>query len=115
MKTLSNLLIPVIAIIISTAAMSYTINMDFSSTEKLRKEISDQLRNIDLSNYNTTDYEVKVQFTINDKNELVVLRTDNEVLDELIKDTLNYKRIDLTDVRRNSLYSIKVTLQTKGA
>ena len=115
MKTLSNLLIPIMAIIISTAAMSYTVNLDFSSTEKLRKEISDKLRNMDIRNYDISDYDVKVQFTINDKNELVVLRTDNEVLDKLIKETLNYKTIKLTDVRRNSLYSIKVTLKTVGA
>jgi hypothetical protein len=115
MKTLSNLLVPLFAIIISTAAMSYTINLDFSSTEKLRQEISDKLRNIDLRNYDITDYDVKVQFTINDKNELVVLRTDNEDLDDLIKDTLNYETLKSIDVKRNKIYSINVTLQIKGA
>jgi hypothetical protein len=115
MKTLSNLLVPLFAIIISTAAMSYTINLDFSSTEKLRQEISDKLRNIDLRNYDITDYDVKVQFTINDKNEMVVLRTDNEDLDDLIKDTLNYETLKSIDVKRNKIYSINVTLQIKGA
>jgi flagellar basal body-associated protein FliL len=115
MKTLNNLLIPLFAIILSTAAMSYTVSMVGSSTEKLRKEISEKLKNIDIRNYNTSDYDIKVQFTINDENEMVVLKTDHEVFDHLIKNTLNYKSIEVKDVKRNSLYIINVKLKTSMA
>ena len=57
--------------------------------------------------------EVKVQFLVNKKNELVVVAvdTDDSYLAAFVKSRMNYKKIDGENAKHNEIYKINVTFK----
>ncbi len=78
--------------------------------DELRTEIADIIKKVDLEDYNLEEDNVKIQFTINDNNEIIVLKTNNKKLDTVVKAYLNYKELKTTDADKNTLYAINVKL-----
>ena len=78
--------------------------------DALRMTIVKKFKALDLENMNLKDTDVRVQFLINDENEIIVLRTDNDELDSIVKGTLNYEEVEETNLSRNRLYSINIKL-----
>ena len=77
----------------------------------LENEIVQKICDIEISDKDMDILSVKMQFLINDKNELIVLRTDNEKVDKILKSRLNYVELETRNIERNTPYSIKITLR----
>lgn len=115
MRKLKIFLIPFFALLLSTvSAVDTTSTIDNhiynTAKENLRNEIADKISKIDFSSFTLKESTVKVQFLVNDKNEIIILRTDSKVLDNAIKTKLNYKEVNTKDIDRNTLYSISIKL-----
>ena len=112
MKKLKGLFAPIFALLLTTSAFANTNpikNSDLAKDE-LRKIIAKKIKSLDLSNLQIKDNDVKIQFTINDENEIIVLRTDNKELDKLVKSSLNYRETGIQNLSKNTLYSISIKL-----
>jgi nitrate reductase NapAB chaperone NapD len=112
MKKIKILLAPIFALLLTTTLMAGVSPKKGSVDAKdaLRNTIAQKIKSIDLENLNLKDKDVRVQFIINDKSEIIVLKTDNKELDGIVKATLNYNEIDSKDLSKNSLYAIKIKL-----
>ena len=102
-------LIPLFALLFTSVSAVDSHIYDIAK-ESLRNEIAKKISDIDFSTFTLKETSVKIQFLVNDKNEIIILRTDNEELDQIIKSKLNYKEVDTKEIERNSLYSINIKL-----
>ena len=98
------------ALFISFSAFAGSTPAKDAKYDELRTEIADIIKNVDLEDYNLDESDVKIQFTINDNNEIIVLKTNNKQLDSVVKAYLNYKELKTTDASKNTLYAINVKL-----
>ena len=112
MRNLRNLFAPVFALLLTTSAFASNIPENSpTGNDALRKEIAKKFSNLDLANLDLKGNSVvKIQFMVNDHNELIVLRTDNKKLDSIVKSKLNYEEVKTTDISHNRLYSINVKI-----
>ena len=110
MRKIKSFLAPLFALLLTTSVFAGDIHISDATQEELRKEIAQKFEKIDFSSYDLEETTVKVQFLVNDKNELIILRTNHSELDKLIKIKLNYEELETKNVKRNSLYSISVRL-----
>ena len=110
MNNLKNLVFAATALLFSSTAFAIDGSPE-ASHEQLRNEIAKKFININFDNIDVgEEITIKVQFLINDENEIIVLRTDNRQLDGMVKARLNYKEIKAKDVSHNSLYSVNIRL-----
>ena len=111
MRKMKSLFIPIFALLLSTAAFAGNgIDGIENANENLRNEIAKKFMHMDIDRLNLKDNSVKVEFMINEENELIVLRTDNPELDYIVKARLNYKEVETTDLKKTHLYSISIKL-----
>ena len=111
MKTLKVFLIPMLLVCFTYSTYAHNIPYKPTKSEQLLKEeIVEEIKKIDLSDVDVKDNTVRIQFVINDAFELVVLKTDHKQLDSRIKGALNYHKISIGELSRNSLYSINIKL-----
>lgn len=82
-----------------------------SSSQELRKEISKLINKLDITQSLDTETAVNLKFTVNDKNEIIVLSTDNSEFDYNFKGALNYKELDTEGLDANEIYSVRVVLK----
>jgi len=64
----------------------------------------------DVSEYGNTD--VKVNFLVTSKSELIVLGTNNPKMDDLIKSVLNYKKVSIGDLEYEKVYTIPLAFKS---
>ncbi|MDF1696411.1 MAG: hypothetical protein P1U56_17630 [Saprospiraceae bacterium] len=76
-----------------------------------RKEIKTWIQKANLAENLQKDITVHVTFMVNEKNEIIVTSTDQENLDSTIKSTLNYKKLESTDMLVNKTYTLPVVLK----
>ena len=76
-----------------------------------RKEIKTWIQKANLAEDLKKDVTVHVTFMVNEKNEIIVTSTDQENLDSSIKATLNYKKLESTDMLVNKTYTLPVVLK----
>jgi len=77
------------------------------------EEISDLIKDINFDIAALDDQTVKVQFMINSDDELIVLQTNNQKVDQTIKGHLNYAKINKNDLEVNKIYIIPVSFQSE--
>ncbi|MDF1696412.1 MAG: hypothetical protein P1U56_11290 [Saprospiraceae bacterium] len=94
------------ALILGTA--SATTNPE---NKTARKEIKTLIQKSNLAADIQKDVTVHVTFMVNDKNEIIVTSTDKANLDRIIKYTLNYKKLESTDMQLNKTYTLPVVLK----
>ncbi len=82
-----------------------------TSTSKTYTKIKNIVKNIDFDMKSLQDQTVKVRFMINADNEVVILHTNNDEADYLIKRTLNYKEIKENDLAVNKVYILPISFQ----
>ncbi len=80
-------------------------------TKTARKEIKTLIQKANLASYIKNDVTVNVTFMVNAKNEIIILSTDKEKLDDSIKSTLNYKKLKSSDMKVNVTYTLPVRLK----
>jgi hypothetical protein len=74
-------------------------------------QIQDMLRPLPSLYETKKEAKVNITFIVNDQHELVVLSTNNHLFDDSIKSLLNYKKIVLSDLKQNTVYTLPVTFR----
>jgi hypothetical protein len=114
LRTMNRLkkLIPLFALAIFTLP-AMANHAEESTTEQLRSEIAQTLSKINVGSLDFKESTVYVNFMINDKNQVIVLSTDNEKLDHAIKKSLNYHTLTSVQAAVNKMYILPVKLKQK--
>ncbi len=84
---------------------------DFKTIQSETKQIQNILQRTDFTDIITNTTTVKVNFIVNSHDEIIIVSTDNESLDQIIKDVLNYKKLDITVLKRNEIYTLPITIK----
>ena len=108
---MSNLKLVVTAfafIVFSSASFANTVP---DSKNELRTEIASFINNINFTEAETESDVIHVHFMLNTKNEVIVLSTDNKVLDAKIKDELNYRQIKAGVAESNKVYTLPIRIK----
>lgn len=74
-------------------------------------QIQQILKSVPSPDETTKEAKVNITFIVNDQHELVVLSTNNQLFDYSIKSLLNYKKIVLSDLTPNTVYTLPVTFR----
>ncbi|MBK8515549.1 MAG: hypothetical protein IPL55_04450 [Saprospiraceae bacterium] len=74
-------------------------------------QIQTLLNAIDFTNYLKVETKVNISFFVNEKNEVIVVDTNNKDLDGIVKSTLNYKKIAVTELEYNKVYTVPVQIK----
>jgi len=106
-------LILVIAVAILSSAQSFANDKNTNETvqQKLRKEIIVLLDKPQFE-VEKTNIIADIEFTLNAKNEIVVLNVDSEesIVSDYVKSRLNYKKVNLNTIK-TSAKTFKMTLK----
>jgi len=94
------------ALTVGTATAS--TNPTFSDA---RKEIKKLIVKSDIVDVVQKEVTLNVTFMVNDKNEIIVMSTDNEDYDASIKSILNYKKLKSSDMKINTNYTLPIVLK----
>lgn len=113
-KTMSKLKMYLVALVVIIASTASFANPTPENTAELRAELNSYISKINFDTVEDDDGLFHVQFTINSKNELIVLSTDNKKIDNKIKSELNYKELKVTDIEINKVYTLPVRIQEKN-
>ena len=100
-----------LAALSATAIASSPVFDDSPADTKAIKEIQSIVQNFDLDYEIVNNKTVKVHFMVNTSNEVVVLRTNDDDLDNVIKYGLNYKELKNKDLEVNKVYILPITFQ----
>ena len=74
-------------------------------------QIQTLLNTIDFTNYIKTETKINISFFINSQNEVIVVTTNNKELDNVVKGTLNYKKIAVNELEYNKVYTVPVHIK----
>ena len=104
-----------ICITLPAIANTSTSVEDGPKSSKALTEIQNLIQDLDLNYEELDNQTVKVHFMVTTKNELVVLRTNHEDVDQSIKFGLNYKELENTDLEVNKVYILPVSFKAEEA
>jgi len=76
-----------------------------------RKEIKTLIQKTNIASTVDKKVKVNVTFMVNEKNELIILSTDQKDLDHRIKSALNYKKLKSSDMKVNVTYTLPIVLK----
>ena len=110
MKTVSCLFVALLSLCITSTALAN--DADKTVLDKLRDRIVTLVEKPNLEDLGIDYEELKVQFMINDRNEIVVIdtNTSNNVIDQYVKEKLNYQKVKENNVT-SGIYHVKITFQ----
>ena len=74
-------------------------------------QIRTLIKGIDYDQYVGSETKMNITFFINAQNEIIVVSTNNKDLDEVMKSTLNYKKISMKELEYNKIYTIPVVIK----
>ncbi len=103
----------VLALVAPTFANSPNSDEKPTKSEAV-KEIQSLVKSINFDFTTLKEKTVKVHFMINTSNEVVVLRTSSNNVDQKIKYALNYKSLKNRDLKANKVYILPITFQEVG-
>ncbi len=99
----------VAAMLLSTSAILANTSESLEPTESLSEQIYEMLADNSFSEgeCNST---AQVRFTFNGEGEIVILsvETDSENLERFVKNRLNYKKVEISNVKEGKLYTVPV-------
>ena len=74
-------------------------------------QIKTYLKAIDFNALVKKETKVMISFMVNAQNEVMVVSTNNADLDNIIKSTLNYKKLAMKTLEYNKVYTVPVLIQ----
>tara|TARA_Y100000385_G_scaffold8564_1_gene9013 strand:- start:57 stop:392 length:336 start_codon:yes stop_codon:yes gene_type:complete len=95
------------------AGSAFANNADLTPSKDLAKKIQTELSRVDLDYTQLNGETLKIRFMINERQEIIVLSTDNKKLDNTIKDALNYDRLESKELKPFEVYVVPVTFESK--
>lgn len=108
--------------IITIIAISLATTFSATANEKEPTKVTEKLRTEIISILgNTVQLELKktasaeISFMINNKNELVVVSVDSNVLEfqSIVKNKLNYKKLNFKGAKKGEIYRVPVKIKAK--
>ncbi|MCG9793241.1 hypothetical protein [Flavobacterium algicola] len=108
------LILSALAIVMSFGTLAAKEVKPKKNSSSIKQEITQLLRPSFLVDELKNDVVVLVKVLITPKNEIVVLKTNSSsaVLDAYIKDSLNYKKVNSTDVVSGDDYEFEVKFKS---
>jgi hypothetical protein len=84
-----------------------------TSATTLRTELVKMIQNPNLRENGITEADVQIQFTIDQKGEIQIIKIDaeNEYLSEFIRKKLDNQRIDIKNIRNDKVYYLQVKFE----
>ena len=76
-----------------------------------RKEIKRLIIKSDLISSIHEETTVKITFMVNEKNELIIISSDDKEIDREIKFALNYKKLKSSEMKVNVKYTLPIRLK----
>lgn len=102
------------AFFISSTLSANTNNIDEGTdTQALRNKVVNLVQNPGLASHGLTEATATIEFIVNDKHEVEVreIQAQDAYIKEFIKNRLNKQKIDLTNIKTNTVYSIEMTFR----
>ena len=96
---------------VSTLSLKANITEPTGKNLELRTEIVNLLNQANLTSEMTQS--ITINFLVNANHEVVVISTSNEIVEESIKNTLNYKSIKTSDYEVNKIYTLPIKIAKK--
>lgn len=95
-----------------TSAFSLPTSVVNSPDKSVNLEIAQLIMKIDFNTEEIVPGTVaKLKFMVNEKNEVIVLTTGNELLDSTLKSALNYKTISASDLETYKVYVVPISFK----
>jgi hypothetical protein len=107
MKSVKIVLFMTTTLLLSNLSNATDIPKKFSEGTQIQQI----LKSVPSPDETTKEAKVNITFIVNNQNELVVLTTNNHLFDDSIKSLLNYKKIVLSDLKQNTVYTLPVTFR----
>jgi phosphoribosylpyrophosphate synthetase len=82
-----------------------------SDIKPVATQIQSLLKGIEYDKFVNKETKFNISFFVNGQNEIMVVSTNNQNLDEILKNTLNYKKISMNDLEYNKIYTIPVVIK----
>jgi hypothetical protein len=105
----------IIALVFSTSALqaNHIAKVDGIDYEALRNKVVNLVQNPGLASHGITETTAKVEFILNDKHEVEVrnIDTKDSYIKSFIKERLSNQKIDLTNIKTNTVYTIEMTFR----
>ena len=96
---------------VSTLSLKANITDPTGKNLELRTEIVNLLNQANLTS--EVAQSITINFLVNANREVVVISTSNEIVEESIKNTLNYKSIKTSDYEVNKIYTLPIKIAKK--
>jgi len=111
MRKICSYLLLVGFLFVSTADTYATTNYD-AEPSNVTTQISKYLETINLDNLDESE-SFMIDFMLNGKGEIIVLATNSDNYDNMIKATLNYKRLKEHGLSINKTYTLPITFKSE--
>jgi hypothetical protein len=114
MKKVTQTISSALLIVCLCTASIFATTPTVPAPKKTESAAMQKLININLMMNADLFYEkvkINIDFMINENNEVVVTATNNQEFDASLKQILNYKKIGVTDLKQNQIYTIVVSIQ----
>jgi hypothetical protein len=108
MKSVKNVLLMLGLVVVSTMMFASPKNNIINSEGK---QIQKMLTSNNVMNGLDKDTKVNISFLVNGQNEIIVLSTSNQDLDQAIKSALNYQKISVSELEYNTVYTLPVSFK----
>ncbi len=108
MKCLKSFLLVAVTLF-STMNLSASSDPTTTVATEIRTMLQSTLSDIEIKE----DTKVFITFMLNESNEVIVLSTNNDKLDDTIKRLLNYKEINATNLEKGKKYTLPVLMVMK--
>ena len=108
-------MLPLKSLFLSIVLFSSTnawASVDNKEPKTFKSTFTKVMKSIDLNDYEVPSDRVYIEFMVNEDQEIIVLATSSQELDNVIKERANYKKIDQT-LTPFEKYTIKVSIDRK--
>lgn len=108
MKNVKNVFLMLGLVVFSTMMFASPKNNIINSEGK---QIQKMLISNNIMTAVDKDTKVNISFLVNGQNEIIVLSTNNQDLDQAIKSALNYQKISVSELEYNTVYTLPVSFK----
>ncbi|MFM2393847.1 MAG: hypothetical protein RLZZ546_1829 [Bacteroidota bacterium] len=97
-----------IALFTFTVSFLSANDIDPKAKTKLREEVSKLLSGVEWDKSSET---IMISFILTSNNEVVVTTTNNPKYEEIIKSKLNYKKVNVCDVKPYEVFTLPISVK----
>jgi hypothetical protein len=107
MKTFKQLFTAFVFMSLTGSLFANPVETKLPEYQQIQKLVS----TIDFSTLIDKETLIQVDFMINSSNEIVVIGTNDANLDNVIKSSLNYKKLDVSLLKKNEVYTLPIRIK----